>query len=77
MTAATDRYSQVRKAEHSTTGDAIERYSRDTDAFTAGVQYALDKMTGTIDRLLMDPHTSEYLTGLAANILANVHDSIL
>jgi hypothetical protein len=48
-----------------------------TRAFTAGVQHALDKMTATIDRLLMDPHTSEYLIGTAANILANVHEGTM
>jgi hypothetical protein len=58
-------------------GDSIDRFDRDPDAFTAGVQHALDKMTATIDRLLMDPHTSEYLIGTAANILANVHDGTM
>jgi hypothetical protein len=77
MTAQTDRYCLVRRPEHATIGDAIERYDRDADAFTAGVQHALDKMTGTVDRLLMDPHTSEYLIDMAANILANVHAGLL
>lgn len=45
MTAQTDRYHGVRRSEHSTFGDSLERYRRDTDAFTAGVQYALDRMT--------------------------------
>lgn len=77
MTAETDRYWQVRKSEHATVGDAIERFDRDADAFTAGVQFALDRVTSTVDRLLMDPNTSEYLIGTAANILANVHDGAL
>jgi hypothetical protein len=77
MTAETDRYGQVRRPEHSTIGDAVERFDRDADAFTAGAQHALDKMTGTVDRLFMDPGTSEYLIGVAANILDDVHDGIL
>lgn len=77
MSEATDRYSRARKPEHSTIGDAIERFDRDADAFTAGAQYVLDRMTAIIDRILMDPHTSEYLTNRAADILANVHEAIL
>jgi hypothetical protein len=77
MTAQTDRYGLIRRPEHATLGDSIDRFDRDPDAFTAGVQHALDKMTATIDRLLMDPHTSEYLIGTAANILANVHDGTM
>lgn len=77
MTASTDKYAAVRRPEHSTVGDSVERYNRDPDAFAAGAQHALDKLTGSIDRLLMDPNTSEYLIGLAADVLSNVHDGIL
>lgn len=73
----TDRYYATRKPEHSTLGDAADRFRRDPDAFTAGAQYALDSMTGTIDRLLMDPNTSEYLISRAAEILAGVHSGAL
>lgn len=77
MTDATDAYAAVRQADHSTLGDSLTRFYRDADAFTAGAQHALDKMTGHIDRLLMDPHTSEYLIGCAADILRAIHDGYL
>lgn len=77
MTKQTDRYSQARKPEHSTIGDAIKRHNRDADAFTAGAQYALDRLTQVIDRLLMDPRTSEYLIGRAADTLTNLHDGVI
>lgn len=77
MTAQTDRYATVRRPEHSTLGDAIYRFDRDADAFTAGVQHGLDRLTGTIDRVLMDPRTSEYLIGVAADILADAHNGKL
>lgn len=71
MTIQTDRYSRTRKPDHSTLGDSIERYNRDADAFQAGAQYALDKITNVVDRVLMDPNTSEYLTEISANILVS------
>ena len=74
MSAAHDRYGAQRRPEHSTIGDAHERRQRDPDAFTCGVQYALDRMVGHIDRILMDPHTAEYLTNLAADWLKEEHD---
>lgn len=77
MTTATDEYYEARLPQHSTMGDARDRFIRDADAFQAGVQHALDRMTGHIDRLLMDPHTSEYLIGCAADILNGVHDGRL
>lgn len=77
MTAQTDRYSCIRNPDHSTLGDAADRHRRDSDAFTAGVQYALDKITATVDRVLMDPHTSEYLIARAADILLAVQEGRL
>lgn len=74
---ATDEYAATRRAEHATVGDSIERFDRDADAFTAGAQYALDRLIGHVDRLLMDPHTSEYLIGCASDILRSVHDGKL
>ncbi|AEJ93186.1 hypothetical protein FDG57_gp040 [Mycobacterium phage Mutaforma13] len=35
--------------------------------------YALDRIVATIDRVLMDPNTSEYLTDRAADILQGIH----
>lgn len=40
--STTFTYEQVRSYEHGTVGGAEKRRSRDPDAFTAGVQYALD-----------------------------------
>ena len=77
MTAQTDRYALARNPEHSTLGDALDRFVGHPDVFTAGAQYALDRMTGHIDRVLMDPHTSEYLIGVAADILTEVHEGKL
>lgn len=77
MSPQTDRYASVRIPDHSTIGDATDRYRRDADAFTAGVQHALDEITGIVDRVLMDPHTSEYLIGRAADILKDVQDGHL
>lgn len=76
MTAQTDRYDLARNPDHSTLG-ALDRYVLNPDAFTAGVQYALDRMVGHIDRVLMDPHMSEYLIGVTADILTEVHEGKL
>lgn len=77
MSPQHDRYTGVRNPDHSTLGDAADRYQRDSDAFTAGAQYALDKIVGTIDRVLMDPHTSEYLIGRATEVLQEVQEGRL
>lgn len=71
-----DRYNAVRKYEHSTLGDSVERFDRDADAFTAGAQYALDNMLARLDGL-PENVWGDYITGSAADILANVHDGIL
>lgn len=72
MTAATDRYKAERNPDHSTIGDSLTQYSIAGEAFTAGAQYALDRIVATIDRVLMDPNTSEYLTHRAADILSGL-----
>lgn len=41
-----DPYSDVRRDEFSTLGDAYRMCRQDPEAFAAGAQYALDKMTG-------------------------------
>lgn len=41
-----DPYTAVRRDEYATLGDAYRMCEQDPEAFAAGVQYALDKITG-------------------------------
>lgn len=79
--SGTDDYSIKRRDEHSTLGDAAQRYHRDADAFTAGAQYALDKIVAGYDELrrhqTLAPVVVSYLIVRAADILTNVHDGQL
>ncbi|WNM66384.1 hypothetical protein SEA_CULVER_114 [Gordonia phage Culver] len=69
-----DAYSKVRREEHSTLGDAIERFDRDQDAFTAGVQYALDKL---IAIQILSIAAGDYIESISADILTRVHEGRL
>ena len=44
--SAADPYTAVRRDEYSTLGDAYRMCRQDPEAFAAGAQYALDKITG-------------------------------
>lgn len=63
-------YDNVRRDEHSTMGDAMDRLKRDEDAFTAGVQYALDRVLNRTPDL---NGMGRYLDTLAADLLGSVH----
>lgn len=67
-----DRYDAIRRREHYG-ADAIKRHRRDTDAFTAGVQYAFDKLLART-RGLMD---TDYVVECSADILGDVHEGTL
>lgn len=67
-----DRYDEVRRDEHSTLGDVTERYRRDSDAFAAGSQYVLDRLTG-LAVLGGAPLPPDYLVGWSATLLDDVH----
>lgn len=41
-----DPYTEVRRPEYSTLGDAYRMCEKHPEAFAAGAQYALDKLTG-------------------------------
>ena len=71
-----DAYGKVRREEHSTLGDAIERFDRDQDAFTAGVQYALDKLNANTHRNFSSA-VGAYIEATAADILTRVHEGRL
>ena len=66
-------YNEVRRPEHSTLGDAAERFERDPDAFTAGAQNALDRLLNRLSRLPGDL----YIETVAADILEAVHEGRL
>lgn len=68
-----DAYSEERRDEHSTLGDAAERFHRDEDAFTAGVQYALDRIMSNTRDLLGIYGVGKYVRNVATDILASVH----
>lgn len=72
-------YDDVRRDKHGTLGDAHARFVRDEDAFTAGVQYALDTMLARTGNIIgvFSPQLPVYLDGEAATILSNVHDGAL
>lgn len=70
------KYDSVRKYEHSTLSDATERFARDSDAFTAGVQYALDTLMNRTAGVAVSL-SSEYVEAVAAAILTNIHDGVL
>jgi hypothetical protein len=72
-------YSEERLDVHSTMGDANERFQRDSDAFTAGVQFALDTMLNRMDRTvrIISPQSADSIESTATEILANVHDGRL
>ena len=63
-------YDDARRSEHATLRAAMDRLNRDEDAFTAGVQYALDTVLNrTPDMNGIGP----YLDALAADLLGSVH----
>ena len=66
-------YNAVRRPEHSTLGDAAERFERDPDAFTAGAQNALDRLLYRFG----DPCIETYIETVAADILKAVHEGRL
>lgn len=65
-------YQNARLDEHSKLVDAIERYKRDRDAFSAGAQYALDEIVGAAAREPAEI-TAEWVDLLAATVLNRVH----
>lgn len=69
-------YQHSRRDDHATIGDALERFERDQDAFTAGAQYALDSMVGSTH---FAPHgiTAKWVESHAETILDRVHTGAL
>lgn len=74
MTDKTSAYDEVRRPEHSTLGDAAERFERDPDAFTAGAQNVLDRLLYRLSRSPCDPYDLETVV---AEILDAVHEGRL
>lgn len=75
-----DTYSEVRNPDHATLGDSAKRHRRDPDAFTAGVQYALDRVVST-DSMefyeILNAHLPKYMISKATDILTNVKEQRL
>ncbi|UTN93631.1 hypothetical protein SEA_YORICK_38 [Mycobacterium phage Yorick] len=70
---ASERYRAARNPKHSALGEYLYQFYVAGEAFTAGAQYALDRIVATADKMRMDhPHTSEYLTHRAADILSGL-----
>ncbi|MBU8830809.1 hypothetical protein [Mycolicibacterium goodii] len=67
-----DTYDLARRDEHSTLGDALERYERDADAFAAGAQYALDRIVADVRALPINLFAG-YICGTAADVLTRIH----
>jgi hypothetical protein len=69
-------YEHSRRDEHSTLGDAADRFKRDRDAFTAGAQYALDSMVSAADHW-PDGITASWVILHAETVLDRVHTGAL
>ena len=61
-------YDDARVEGAKTLGDAYRHHRRDPEAFVAGVQYALDKVTREFDRFGV-PGDAAYVDRLAADLL--------
>jgi len=72
-----EQYDQVRRVEHCTLGDAVQRWRRDADAFTAGAQYALDRMLNLCDSNGVDRISLAGVDTYAAIVLTAVHEGRL
>jgi len=72
----TPDYDAIRRPEHSTLGDSVRCFERDPDVFTAGVQYALDRMLSRAESLLR-PVAVGGIGNIAAGILTSVHAGAL
>lgn len=66
-------YQHSRRDEHSTLGDAADRFKRDRDAFTAGAQYALDSMVGAATSSVGLGGYEKWVDSHAETILDRVH----
>jgi hypothetical protein len=64
-----DPYGEVRRDEYSTLGDAYRMCRQDPEAFAAGAQYALDRLTNEHNGLTLEQHKREFLLLTAAETL--------